>query len=257
MRFIGQHHIMNQLKFLLPDLDRNKQKGANFLLKGPSGYGKTLMAHDICRYLAGNSYQFFLAETKEFNFVKRVIFIDEVHKVNNLERLYPIMDEKSHVIIFATNHDSVLPEAFVNRTYEFIFDDYDKEELALIARESCSFHTTDEQISEVVSAGNNNPRIIKSLCGRLEIYFMQNKVEVTPETDFKELISKIFQINNGLDTLCLRYIEVLKSLGGTASFNLIRTVLHVDEDSIKNTIEPILARKGILRITSKGRSLVE
>ena len=155
MRFIGQHHIMNQLRFLLPDLDRNKHKGANFLLKGPSGFGKTLMAHDICRFLARDSYQFFLAETREFNFTKRVVFIDEIHKVSDLERFYPLMDEKNHVFVFATNHDAVLPEAFVNRTYEFIFDDYNEEELQLIARESCQFSATDKQISDIIIAGNN------------------------------------------------------------------------------------------------------
>ena len=256
MRFIGQHHIMNQLKFLLPDLDRNKHKGANFLLKGPSGFGKTLMAHNMCRFLARDSYQFFLAETREFNFVKRVVFIDEIHKVSDLERFYPLMDEKNHVFVFATNHDAVLPEAFVNRTYEFIFDDYSEEELQLIARESCQFSATDKQISDIIIAGNGNPRIIESICERLWIYFSENKISVTEGMSFSAVISEIFRINNGLDTLCIRYIDTLKSLGGVASFNLIKTVLHTDEDSIKNTVEPLLMKKGIIRITSKGRSLV-
>jgi Holliday junction resolvasome RuvABC ATP-dependent DNA helicase subunit len=226
-------------------------------LKGPSGFGKTLMAHNICRFLARDSYQFFLAETKEFDFIKRVVFIDEIHKVNDLERFYPLMDERSHVFVFATNHDAILPEAFVNRTYEFIFDDYSEEELQLIARESCKFSATDKQILDILIAGNNNPRIIKSICERLWIYFSENKIRVKDEMNFSAIISEVFKINNGLDILCVRYIETLKSLGGVASFNLIKTILHTDEDSIKNTVEPLLMKKGIIRITSKGRSLVQ
>ena len=248
---------MNQLKFILPDLDANKDKGANFLIKGPSGFGKTRMAKAICDYLAGKHYQFFLGESSRFSFVKRVVFIDEIHTVANLERFYPVMDTKTHVFVFATNHDATLPEAFVNRCYEFVFDDYSDDELLLMVREYIKFPATDTQLMEIINAGNRNPRIIlESLCDRLVIYFRENKISDTSAIDFRQLILDIFRIDDGLDTLCKRYIEVLKSLGGRASFNLIKTLLHTDEDSIKNNVEPILIRKKILEITSKGRSLI-
>lgn len=257
MRFIGQHHIMRQLKFILPNLFRNKDSGANILLKGPSGFGKTTMAHQICQYLSGKMYRFFLQESETFVFDRRVIFIDEIHKVKNLERFYHLMDEKQHVLIFASNEDGELPEAFVNRCYEFIFDDYDDDELSLISREIVKFPVSDEQILEIVNAGNRNPRVIESLCRRIGIYFTENNINNTLETDFSALISEIFMIKDGLDPLCLRYLESLKTAGGVASLSLIKTMLHVDETALKTNVEPVLIRKGLIRITSKGRSLVE
>lgn len=255
MIFIGQHHIMRQLQFLLPALYADKSRSANFLLKGPSGYGKTTMAVSIAHYLAGKGFESYWADWTKFRFVKRVIFIDEVHKIKDLEILYGVMDSKKHVMIFATNHDSVLPEAFVNRCFEYIFTEYSDEELILIARESAKFRASDEQFSAIVEAGNRNPRKIKSLVDRMGIYFQQNPSINPASANFNEILSYIFGIQDGLDTLCRRYLEVLEDVGGHASIILLRNILHVDEDTLKNTIEPVLLQKNLLKITSKGRSL--
>jgi Holliday junction resolvasome RuvABC ATP-dependent DNA helicase subunit len=248
---------MRQLRFILPNLYKNIEAGANILIRGPSGFGKTEMAFACCRYLAPNgAFQVFNGESGLFIFPKRVVFIDEIHTVPLLERLYHTMDEKRHVLIFASNHDGNLPEAFVNRCFDFILDDYTEEELILIARESSDFIATDAQFLDIVDAGNRNPRIIKSLCLRLGVYFAESNIRTVNNLNFATLISDIFRINNGLDTLCVRYIETLQSIGGTGSLSLIKSILHVDESSIKNSVEPVLLKKNIIRITPKGRTLI-
>lgn len=255
MNFIGQSHITKQLEFILPDLRENKTKGCAMLFRGPSGYGKTRMANMVCLEISGRNYQVFLGENRPFRFTKRVVFIDEIHTVVNLERFYKVMDDAIHVLVFATNHDSNLPEAFTNRCYQFILTDYSREELILISRTHCGFYATDEQHISIINASNQNPRIIRSLCKRLGIFFQRNPGKYSPYTDFSELISDIFQIKDGLDTTCKRYLDVLKELGGTARLGLIVGLLHVDERTIRNDIEPILMKKGLIKISSKGRIL--
>lgn len=256
MRFIGQHHIMNQLKFILPDLYKNPEKGCNILLRGPSGYGKTTMALGICNYLT-NGKNFIVsiaAFPEEWN--KRVVFIDEVHKVENIEEIYHIMDSQKFVLVFATNSDGNLPEAFTNRCYEFIFKEYDDDELLLMARETAEFYAPVENFLPIVEAGARNPRIIKSLISRLNIYFSQNKDIIPAGVDFTLLMQKIFDIQDGLDTLCRRYIETLETVGGTASIGLLKSILHVDQNTLTNQVEPILVKKGLVQISSKGRKLI-
>ena len=256
MRFIGQTHIMKQLRFLLPDIYERK-RGANILLRGPSGFGKTTMALSIAHYLCGKDFEYYLGESlSSVEFKKWVVFVDEVHKLKSFEMLYPLMDEKSHVLIFATNQDGNLPEAFSNRCFEYIFDDYNEEELMLIARESATFSTSDTNLMHIVEAGNRNPRVIKSLVDRLGIYFSRTPGINTYSADFQRIFEDIFHITGGLDTLCRRYLEVLNDMGGTASFSILQHILHVDKETITNQVEPILLRKRLIQITRKGRSLV-
>lgn len=256
MRFIGQFHIMRQLRFILPDLYRNQSASCNILLSGPSGYGKTTMAVDICSFLAGKHFEVYWADWSPFRFEKRVIFIDEIHKVKDLESLFGIMDSKNHVMVFATNQDGNLPEAFVNRCYQFVFSDYSDEELILIAKRGSDFRTSDENFLVIVNAGNRNPRIVKSLCARISTFLRQNPEIDSYTADYERMLKEVFDIHDGLDTLCRRYLEVLEDVGGSASILLLKSLLHVDENTLKFQVEPILLRKKLINISSKGRSLI-
>jgi Holliday junction resolvasome RuvABC ATP-dependent DNA helicase subunit len=259
MRFVGQFHIMRQLRFILLDLYKNPAASCNILLSGPSGYGKTTMATEICTFLAypkEKDFEVYWANWTDYRFEKRVIFIDEIHKVPDLESLYGVMDSKKHVMVFATNQDGNLPEAFVNRCYRFDFTEYSDEELLVIARQSSNFSAPDESFMEVVNAGNRNPRIIKSLCSRLGSYFGQSPEINSQTADFRRILEEVFDIQDGLDTLCRRYLEVLENVGGNASILLLKSLLHVDENTLKFQIEPVLLRKNLIRISSKGRSLI-
>lgn len=255
MYFIGQKHIMKQLQIILPELFEKKNIGCNILLRAPSGYGKTTMALSICKYLSGNFFQIYWADWTEYNFRKRVIFIDEIHRIKQFEVLYGPMDSGKHVFIFATNQDGNLPEALCTRCYEFIFGDYSTEELMLIAKDSSSFSTTDESLEVIVESGNRNPRVIKSLVSRLNIYFDRSPEINSRTANFREIMKNIFSIEDGLDNLCRNYLQTLQDLGGTSSLFLLKSVLHVDENTLKREVEPILVKKGKIRITSRGRSL--
>ena len=255
MRYIGQMHIMNELSWLLPKLLSGEKKSANILLRGPSGYGKTTMALAIAHYLAGKDFELYWANMSEFRFRKRVVFIDEVHKVPDLELLFQYMDAEKHVIIFATNQSAELPEAFCNRCWEYIFSDYDMDDLLLIAMESSNFSAPEESYMHVIEAGNRNPRIIKILVDKLGLYFGHNKID-SKTADFKSILENVFDIKDGLDTLARRYLEVLDDVGGTASITLLKNILHVDKGTLENTVEPVLLRKGLVKITAKGRTRI-
>lgn len=256
MRFIGQFHIMGQLGFILSELYKNPNLSCNFLLSGPSGYGKTTMAVEIATFLVnGKDFEVYWADWTPFKFQKRVIFIDEVHKMKAVEDLYGVMDSKSHVFIFATNIEGNLPEAFTNRCYHYIFTEYTDEELILIAKNSAGFQANDEAFMEIIEAGNRNPRIVKKLCEKISMYFASNPQTSSTTTDFKKLLRNVFDIEDGLDTLCRHYLEILQDVGGNASILLLKNLLHVDENTLKYQIEPILLKKHLIQISSKGRSL--
>jgi len=257
MRFIGQNYIMQQLRFMLPVLYSNQSMGENFLLQGPSGFGKTTMAVGICNYLSGNSFEIYNYDKIPFRFYKRVVFIDEIHKMNDPEFLFPIMDGKKHVLVLATNHDSVLPEALVNRCIQFIFTDYSEEELIIICRDFSKLPISEANLLKIINAGNNNPRIIKSIITRMEMYFVGNSSEDPRTTNYDEILTRVFDINDGIDTVSKRYLEILEDVGGICSLSMLKSLLHVDENTLKQIVEPVLLKKGKIKITPKGRILLQ
>lgn len=259
MNFIGQHHIMNVLAIMLPELMKNPTEGASLLFDGPSGYGKTTLALSLCDYFteyAGRGFEYYLYDSKPFVFRSRVIFVDEIHRIKDFEILFPHLDRKNKIFIFATNHSGNLPEALLTRCDHFVFTEYDNEELMLMAIEAAKFRTSDANFLKLIIAANRNPRVLKSLVDNFGRYFNQFP-EVNPVTaDFDEILATVFQIFDGMDTLARRYIEVLETIGGRASLTLLSNILHIDAETLRTSVEPNLLKSGRIQISSKGRQIV-
>ena len=254
MEFIGQRHIREQLDFILPEI---ADKGsAAFLLRGPSGYGKTDLAMRMANYISGTNYSMKLGNVESFYPDVRVHLIDEIHLCPTIEEYYPLIDSRRYVFIFTTNEDSVLPEALVNRCYDFIFTDYSLDDLKRLVNSKSDINLRDEQLEYVIEFCNRNPRSILSIVQRLSMWQKYNvQLNLITLTEFKLVAERVFGVEDGIDILSRRYLEVLNNLGGRASLSAIRASLHVDEGTIKAQIEPALLYKNKIQITSRGRSL--
>jgi Holliday junction resolvasome RuvABC ATP-dependent DNA helicase subunit len=248
---------MNQLKDILPHLYEN-DVGMNILLRGPSGWGKTRMSFMICNYLTGGNFEYCLGDKLLFTEKVRVHFIDEVHLLEHPEVLYPRMDSGKYVIVIATNDVALLPEALSNRCVEFIFDRYSQDELREIGSMSLMTKIPVEFLDYIIESGGANPRIIKSLIGRLNIVLTRRPdiIKGINLEQFRELLRETFGIVDGMDVMCNRYIESLTHLGGTAALATISAYVHIDQNTLRYYVEPILLYKNRIKISSKGRSLI-
>jgi Holliday junction resolvasome RuvABC ATP-dependent DNA helicase subunit len=257
MYFIGQRHIMNQMMDILPHLYEN-DVGMNLLMRGPSGWGKTRMSFMICNYLTGGKFEYCLGDKPTFNDSIRVHFIDEVHLLEKPETLYPKMDSGKYIIVLATNDVATLPEALSNRCAEFIFDKYSIPELREISRGCLKVNLPESFIDYIIESGGLNPRIVKGIISRLNIVLFRHPdiVKNMSLVGFKELLEVTFGIRDGMDVMCTRVIDALKTLGGTASLQTLATYVHIDQNTLRYYVEPILLYKNVMRITSKGRSLI-
>jgi Holliday junction resolvasome RuvABC ATP-dependent DNA helicase subunit len=253
--FIGQDDIILQLGDILPYVYHSKQ-GVNLLFRGASGFGKTYLAEKCCRFLVKNKYESCLGKNFTFNPNVWVHFIDEIHTMENPETLYPLMDSGMYVIVFATNFDSILPEALTNRCRNFLFGNYTDEELKQIFKFHSKLRYPEEVLDHIINVSGRNPRIIVKTFG--EALKMHYKLQVNVPNNGEEIIKVIdtlFGIQGELDRPSRQYLETLESLGGRASINLIASAMHIDLNSIKYQIEPALLYKKLIKITSRGREL--
>jgi Holliday junction resolvasome RuvABC ATP-dependent DNA helicase subunit len=243
MFFIGQEHITLQLGDILPYIYHNRQ-GISLLFRGPSGYGKTELAKKCCNFLVGDNYVYSLGNKPKFNNQAWVHFIDEVHLMEHPEVIYPLMDMDQFVFILATNFDSVLPEALSNRCKNYTFVEYSTEELIQIFRVHSKFTYPENVILHIIDASGRNPRII------VKTFIPENEEEII------ETIDRLFGIEGGLDRVARQYIETLNNLGGRANINVLSNSMHLDINSIKYQVEPALLYKKLIKITSRGRELI-
>ncbi len=258
MFWIGQPHIINQLKIILPEVYKDRI-GAAFLFRGASGYGKTELAKKVCNYLAGRNYEFCLGDSFHFNPEIWVHFVDEIHTMQDgFEKLYPVIDSNKYVFVFATNYDSILPEALSNRCRNFVFTEYTDKDLIDIFQTHCKLKLGEAILYHIIQISGRNPRImIKTYASNLEMYFSSRRDELLQHTDRQiiDTIDKIHGIKNGLDRTSRDYLECLSRLGGRASINLLSSTMKLDKNTIQYSVEPILLYRGLIKITSKGRQL--
>lgn len=257
MFFIGQEHIILQLGDILPYIYHTRE-GINLLFRGPSGYGKTFLAKKCCKFLVGDAFEYCLGSNIKFNRDTWVHFIDEIHLVENPENLYPFMDEGNYIFVFATNFDSVLPEALTNRCKNFIFVEYSDDELRDIFKFHSKLYYPESAINHIIDVSGRNPRIIvKTFIDILKMHYRKQENIPENEEELINTIDKLFGIEGGLDRVSRQYLETLQRLGGRGSINLLGSSLHLDKNTIQYQIEPALLYKGLIKITSRGRELCQ
>jgi Holliday junction resolvasome RuvABC ATP-dependent DNA helicase subunit len=256
MFFIGQEDIVLQLGDILPYIYHYKE-GVNLLFRGPSGYGKTELAKKCANFLVGNNYQFCLGDKLKFNRETWVHFIDEIHLLETPEVLYPVMDMGHYVFLFATNFDSILPEALTNRCKNFIFVEYSMKELKDIFMHHSKLQYPEIVMEYIIDISGKNPRVmIKTFISTLKMHYLtQDNIPENPQ-EIMDTINTLFGIDSGLNRVCVNYLESLKKLGGRAGVNLLSATTKLDLNTMRYQVEPILLYKGLIRITSRGRELV-
>lgn len=262
MYFIGQKHIMGELKVILPRAVEEPSFNISLLFKGRSGFGKTELGLKCCNFISGHNFMYTIASNKMQEFLEdkinrikeRVIFIDEIHLLSP-EFLYPIMDQKNHFFVFATNLSSSLFEAFERRCVTLIFESYTREELREITRKKLGpefCNVDDSFIDYVITSGQENPGKISLLCVRL--CTLGIKYRIKSLEDLKGVMSEIINIQNGLDVRQRLYLEILERLE-TASLETISATTGFSKEIIKAEIEPRLLYLEKIKISPKGRSI--
>ena len=278
---IGQGCVIDRLRVNVAGCKSSGMVMPHLLIDGPPGLGKTTIASAVANELGVNLYTANAANLRSVKNVlpyllrmtkRSVFFIDEIHRLPKLveEFLYPVMEDfkiniilekepeeieiPAFTLVGATTSGGSLSQPFYDRfqikEHLSFYNDDDLAKLAGLNANKLDLSISDNDLLEIAKRSKGTPRILNA---RLQWY--KNYTICNPhETD----INKVFETqgidNLGLDLYDRMYIDVLKKSKGTPlGLKSISSITGIAVETIENSIEPYLVRKGFVHRTTKGR----
>lgn len=280
---LGQQEVIHRLRVSVDGCNKSATVMPHVLIDGPPGLGKTTIASAIASEMGVNLY---VANAANLRSVKNIIpylmrleskcvfFIDEIHRLSKIveEFLYPVMEDFKLSIIIdkepetidlpqftlvgATTSGGSLSQPFYDRftikEHLTFYSETDLAKLAGLNAKKLGLLLGDDELMEIAKRSKGTPRILNA---RLQWY--KNFIVSQNQNLSVDEIFKIQGIdNNGLDVYDRMYIEVLFNSKGTPlGLKTISSITGISIETIENSIEPFLVRKGFVTRTSKGRIL--
>jgi Holliday junction DNA helicase RuvB len=280
---IGQQNVISRLRISTLGCKNSGTVMPHVLIDGPPGLGKTTIASAIASEMGVNLYttnaanlrsvknviQYLLRMTK-----RSVFFIDEIHRLPKLveEFLYPVMEDfkfsmvmekepeeievPAFTLVGATTSGGSLSQPFYDRfqikEHLSFYEDDDLAKLARLNAEKLGLLIQENDLLEIAKRSKGTPRILN---GRLE-WYKNYKSCVSDNAS----IDDIFNIQGidglGMDVYDRTYLELLKKhKGNPLGLKAISSLTGIAVETIENSIEPYLVRKGFVVRTQKGRVL--
>jgi Holliday junction DNA helicase RuvB len=239
--FIGQAKIKENLSVFVTAAKERKEPLEHVLLFGPSGLGKTTLAHIIANEMSTSiktTTGSVLERPADLCGIltnledKEIFFIDEVHRTNKSveEYLYPALDDfsidimldkgpgartckipiKNFTLIGATTRSGLLTAPLRARFgISFHLDFYPPEELYLIVKRSASIMEIDidnEGALEIASRARGTPRVANRLLRRIRDFAQVEKKSIIDKSIAEYALEKLEVDKNGLDEMDKRIV---------------------------------------------------
>jgi Holliday junction DNA helicase RuvB len=281
---IGQSEVVDRMRIMVSGCKSSDSVLPHILIDGPPGLGKTTIASAIATEMDVNLYTINGANVRSIKNLlpylmgiapRSVLFIDEIHRLPKIveEFLYPVMEDfvlsilveekpenielPMFTLVGATTSGGSLSQPFYDRfqikEHLSFYSNNDLAKLAGLNAEKLGLTISEQNLLEIANRSKGTPRILNA---RLQWY----KNCVAFYKDKEMTVDQIFNNQgidaNGLDISDRAYMDTLiKSRGSALGLKSISSLTGIAIDTIENSIEPYLVRKGYVVRTQKGRVL--
>ncbi|MEM9886377.1 MAG: Holliday junction branch migration DNA helicase RuvB [Bacteroidota bacterium] len=292
--FSGQPKIVENLEVFIQAAKQREEALDHVLLHGPPGLGKTTLSHIISNELEAEMKMTSGPVMEKpgdlagllTNLQKGdVLFIDEIHRLNNVveEYLYSAMEDfridimidsgpnarsiqitlEPFTLVGATTRMGLLTAPMRARFgITCHLDYYDVATLTHIIKRSASLLNvpiTDKGALEIARRSRGTPRIANALLRRIRD-FAQVKGNGTIDTEIAKYgLSALNVDESGLDEMDNKILSTIihKFKGGPVGLTTIATAVAEEAGTIEEVHEPFLIMEGYIQRTPRGREVTE
>ena len=292
--FSGQAKLVNNLEIFVSAAKLRNEPLDHVLLHGPPGLGKTTLSHIIANELGASikmtsgpvlekpgDLAGLLTNLDEGD----VLFIDEIHRLNNVveEYLYSAMEDYRIDILIDSGPNArsiqltLSPFTLIGATTRMglltapmrarfgincLLDYYDIPTLVKIVHRSAEIlgvPIQDKGAEEIARRSRGTPRIANALLRRVRD-FAQIKGDGTITLSIAKIGLAALNVDeNGLDEMDNRILETIvhKFKGGPVGISTIATAVGEEAGTIEEVHEPYLIQEGYIQRTARGREATE
>ncbi len=290
--FSGQPKIVENLRVFIAAAKLREEALDHVLLHGPPGLGKTTLSHIISNELEANlkmtsgpvlekpgDLAGLLTNLEEGD----VLFIDEIHRLNNVveEYLYSAMEDYRIDIMIDSGPNArsiqltLNPFTLVGATTRMglltapmrarfgincHLDYYDVPTLIKIVKRSADILKVpihDDGAAEIARRSRGTPRIANSLLRRIRD-FAQIKGNGTIDLKIAKYGLEALNVDeSGLDEMDNKILDTIinKFKGGPVGISTIATAVGEEAGTIEEVHEPFLIMEGYIQRTPRGREV--
>ncbi|MEZ5056519.1 MAG: Holliday junction branch migration DNA helicase RuvB [Saprospiraceae bacterium] len=288
--FSGQQKLVDNLRVFIQAAKQRDEALDHVLLHGPPGLGKTTLSHIISTELGANlkmtsgpvlekpgDLAGLLTNLDEGD----VLFIDEIHRLNNVveEYLYSAMEDYRIDIMIDSGPSarsiqiSLNPFTLVGATTRMglltapmrarfgitcLLDYYDVNTLIKIIKRSAgilNIPISPDGAAEIASRSRGTPRIANMLLRRIRD-FAQVKGNGKIDLEIARIGLEALNVDeSGLDEMDNRILGTIiqKFKGGPVGISTIATAVGEEAGTIEEVHEPFLILEGYIQRTPRGR----
>ncbi|HKL44575.1 MAG TPA: Holliday junction branch migration DNA helicase RuvB [Candidatus Absconditabacterales bacterium] len=288
--FVGQEQIKKVLKTAIGSAKERQSNMGHVLFCGPSGFGKTTMAHIISKQSNVNMKAvtgYAISKPSEIVSILNnleegdILFIDEIHRLKPSveEVLYIAMEDyvidmvmpeggnvriplNKFTLIGATTKGESLSKPIKNRfIYDFHFMEYNAEEKKKIIKkylDKYNIPTENSVIEKIHHKVDSVPREIHNLCIKIRDFFVTEgkKAGEFSHNMRNEFLNHSSIDEGGMSPIHQKYLDVLKKNDRPMGLKSISIQLGMNEKGVEEDIEPLLLKLGKIEKSSKGRILI-
>lgn len=288
--FIGQEHIKKVLQTAIDSAKKRESNMWHILFCGPSGFGKTTMAHIISKQSNVNMKVvtgYAISKPSEIISILNtledgdILFIDEIHRLkpNVEEVLYIAMEDyvidmvmpewwsiriplNKFTLIGATTKGEWLSKPIKNRfVYDFHFMEYNVEEKTKIIEkylQKYQIPAKKDLVKIMQQKVDSVPREIHNFCVQIRDFFV-TKGKWSEDFDHKlwnDFLAHSKIDDGGMSPIHKKYLEILEENDRPMGLKSIAIQLGMNEKAVEEDIEPLLIKLWKIEKSSKGRILI-